>query len=187
VSVSLIAAPDMTIPLELTIEQEGVGGVIGQVPSVRVRDGSTLNSFLDWDDNTFKTALWTEKDRILDEVEDGHYTTLLNLATIGAIVGNIFVAQYVVNDGGDIIGDAHDVILVGQQALTAVSQLLSEVSLIRKSVTNRMEESPGNPGVLIVFDDDDSTAILQFLLRDALGNGIASPALSPARRSKSII
>lgn len=182
-SVSLFAAPDMSVPLELTIEQEGVGGLTGQLPSVRVRDGSTLDSFLDWDDWTFKTVGHGTKDKLLDEVGDGHYTIELSLALIGAVVGNVFVAQYVVNDGGDVIGDAHDVILVGQQALSDMAALLADVSLLRKLYTNRQEQFPGTPGRLILWDDDGVTPLLEWELRDAAGNGIVSNIGCPAKRS----
>lgn len=182
-SVSLVSAPDMTVPLELTISQEGVGGVLGQDAFVRVRDGSTTNSFLDWADNTFKTVGWAERDRLLDEVGGGHYTTQLSLADIGAVVGNVFIAQYTVDDGGDVVGDAHDVVLVGLQALTDMAALLADVSLLRKLYTNRQEQFPGNPGRLILWDDDGVTPLLEWELRDAAGNGIVSNVGCPAKRS----
>lgn len=183
-SAALYTSPDMVVPLELTIEQEGVGGVTGQLPSVRLRDASTLDSFLDWGDNTFKTAGWGTKDQLLDEVGDGHYTLSLSLATIGAIVGNVFVAQYTVNDGGDVIGDDHDVILVGQQALSDMAALLADTELIRKSITNRFEEFPGTPGRIILWDDDGVTPILEWEVRDAAGNGVVASVGCPAKRSK---
>jgi hypothetical protein len=182
-SVALVTAPDATIPLELTIEQEGVGGVTGQLPSVRIRDASTTNSFLDWNDNTFKTVGWTELDHLLNEVGDGHYTEVLSLSAINAVVGNIFVAQYTLNGGGFLVGDAHDVILVGQQALAAMAQAVADVSLIRKSVTNRMEEFPGTPGTLILWDDDGTTPLIQWTLRDAAGGGVVATVGCPAKRS----
>lgn len=185
-SVAIVTAPDLTVPLELTIEQEGVGGIVGKLPSVRIRDGATTNSFLDWGDWTFKVAGWSELDHILNEIGDGHYSSLLNLATIGAIVGNIFIAQYMVNDGGDVIGDAHDVILIGEQAAADFAQALVDISLIRKSITNRMEEFPGTPGTLILWDDDGITPLLQWEIRDAAGGGVVATVGCPAKRSKTL-
>lgn len=184
-SIAIAASTDIKVPLELIIEQEGIGGVTGKSPIVRLRDGTTSNSYLDFADNTFKTSFWTTQDQALAEIGNGHYSYVLDLSLITVlVVGNMLVAEFMVDDGGDIIGSDHDIIIIG---LTTFESLLTDISLIRKSVTNRMEEAPGNPGVLTLYDDDDSTAILQFQLRDALGNGIASPALSPARRGKSII
>ncbi len=182
-SVALVTAPDLTVPLELTIEKEGVGGVAGKVPTVRVRDGATTNSFLDWGDNAFKTAGWTQVDRPLTEVGSGHYTELLDLSALGAVVGNIFIAQYAVNDGADVVGDAHDVILVGEQASADFAQALLDISLIRKSITNRMEEFPGTPGTLILWDDDGVTPLLQWQIRDAAGGGVVATVGCPAKRS----
>lgn len=182
-SVSLVSAPDMSVPLDLTISQEGVGGVTGQDAFVRVRDGSTTNSFLDWADNTFKTVGWTEQFRLMSEVGRGHYTTELDLSAIGAIVGNAFIAEYTVDDGGDVVGDAHDVILVGLQALTDMTQLLADISLLRKIYTNRQEQFPGDPGTLILWDDDGVTPLLEWQLRDAAGNGVIANVGCPAKRS----
>lgn len=172
----------MVVPLELTLEQEGVGGLLGYDVFVRVRDASTLNSFLDWDDNTFKTAGWSTRDKVMNEVGGGHYNLELNLAAIGSVVGNVFVAQYTVDDG-DVIGDAHDVILVGQQALSDMAVLLADVSLLRKLYTNRQEQFPGNPGTLILWDDDGVTPLLEWQLRDAAGNGVLANVGCPAKRS----
>ena len=185
-SVAIVTSPDLTVPLELTIEQEGVGGVTGQLPSVRVRDGATVNSFLDWGDNTFKSAGWAERDHLLTEVGDGHYNASLDLDAIGSVVGNIFIAQYTVNDGGDVIGDAHDVVLVGVQAASDFSQALLDISLIRKSITNRMEEFPGTPGTLILWDDDGVTQLLQWEVRDAAGGGVVATVGCPAKRSANL-
>jgi hypothetical protein len=182
-SVALVTAPDATVPLDLTIQQEGAGGVTGQDAFVRVRDGSTTDSFLDWADNTFKVVGWTEQFRLLDEVGRGHYTTELDLAVIGAVVGNAFVAEYTVDDGGDVVGDAHDIILVGQQALADMTQMVADVSLLRKLQTNRQEQFPGNPGTLILWDDDGVTPLKQWELRDAAGDGIIANVGCPAKRS----
>ena len=182
-SVALVTAPDLSVPLELTIDKEGVGGVVGKSPTVRIRDGATTSSFLDWGDNTFKAAGWAQVDRPLTEVGSGHYTEMLDLVTIGAVVGNVFIAQYDVNDGGDVVGVAHDVILVGQQAASDFAQALLDISLIRKSITNRMEEFPGTPGTLILWDDDGVTPLLQWQIRDAAGGGVVATVGCPAKRS----
>ena len=182
-SVALATAPDMVVPLELTIEQEGVGGVTGKAPTVRVRDGATLNSFLDWGDSTFKTVGWTLQDKPLGDAGGGHYSVELNLATINAVVGNAFIAHYNVDDGGAVKGTAHDVILVGQQALSDMATLIADVSLIRKERFNRQEQFPGNPGLLILWDDDGVTPIKQWELRDAAGNGVIANVGCPAKRS----
>lgn len=186
-SVSIVAAADQTIPLPLTIEQEGVGGVTGKSPTVALRDGATLNSYLDWNDLTFKTGGWTTKYTTMSEVERGHYQQDLDLSAIGAVIGNIFVAEYHVDDGGVVKGDAIDVVVVGQDTLVSWQQIADDTSLIRKAITNRQEEYPGTPGRLILYDDDGSTKILEQELRDNAGGGIAVAINVPTRRTSNIL
>lgn len=166
-----------SVPLELTIEKEGTGGITGQAPTVALRDGATIDSYLDWSDETFKTAGWTLKFAGLTEVGRGHYQRIFNPASVtGLQAGATLVAEYHVDNGGDVRGDAHDIIL-----MVRTSQ---DVTLLRKALTNRVEESPGTPGQLVLFDDDDATQLLNWKLRDANGNGIVSTVGAPSRRAK---
>jgi len=62
------------------------------------------------------------------------------------------------------------------------------LNLCRKAVYNNYDLTPGVPnGTFILLDDDDSTPILSQLINDAVGGGVASPLLSPARRARSTI
>ncbi len=188
-SVAIAASTDVIVPLELTVEQEGVGGVTGltggSAPLVRVRDATTINSYLDFDDNTFLTSGWTQQDQALTEVGGGHYTHALNLALILSLtVGNMLVAEYRVDDGGDIKGIDHDIIIIGISTLGDLGAIGANLELLRKSVTNRIEEFPGNPGTLILWDDDSITPLLTWELRDAAGNGIVATVGAPAKRTK---
>lgn len=53
---------------------------------------------------------------------------------------------------------------------------------LRKMATNRMEQTSGNPGQLVLFDDDDTTPLKTWEVRDEFGNGIAASVQVPARR-----
>lgn len=104
---------DTSIPLNLTLEREGVGGITGKSPTVALRDGSTASSYFDWADGLFKTSGWTTKNAVMVEVGNGHYTRILNAAVAGTIVpGLVLVAEFHVNDGGAVIGDDHDTIRI---------------------------------------------------------------------------
>ena len=46
-------------PLTLSITRNGP--VLGATALVQIRDGSTVDSYLDFADDTFKTAGWTTK------------------------------------------------------------------------------------------------------------------------------
>lgn len=103
---------DTSVPLILTIEKEGVGGVTGKSPTVALRNAAGTTSYLDWNDNTFKTSGWTTKYASMTEVERGHYQRILNSSLVSAIVAGFKVAaEYHVDDGSGTIGDALDVIL----------------------------------------------------------------------------
>jgi hypothetical protein len=101
------------VPLTLTIDREGVGGISGLVPTVAIRRGSTAGSYLDWGDNSFKTSGWTQKYATLTESERGTYDRNLDLAVVpGAPAGTVLIAEYHVDDGGEVQGDDHDVVVI---------------------------------------------------------------------------
>jgi hypothetical protein len=172
----LVAEAGTSFPLTLVVNRAGVGGVTGLVPTVALRRGDLPAQYLDWSDLTFKTSGWTTKYGTLAEVERGHYQRMLSLSAIGAAVDSSYVAQFSVNNGGDVRGEAEDVILV-------VPRVSTDVTLLRKALTNRMEETPGNPGQLTLFDDDGFTVLARWELRDVTGNSIISTVGTPARRS----
>jgi len=175
VSTSLVVeVTDTAVPLDVTIVKQG--GVTGASPTVALRDGATTNSYLDWSDNTFKTSGWGSKYASLTEVERGHYQRLLNLTLISGLTpGKALVAEFAVVDGGATWGD-HDILLLTDTGMT--------VTLLRKMATNRFEESAGNPGSITLYDDDSTTPLLSWQLRDSTGGAVIANVGAPAKRSK---
>lgn len=163
-----------SVPLNLTISGT-TGGITGLVPTVAVRDASTLNSYLDWDDNTFKTSGWTTKNAVMSEIGGGHYQRSLSMVDISAVAGSYFTAEYKVDDGGSIKGADEDVIYV--------TSLHSDMALLRRLAFNRLEETPGNPGTLILYADDATTPLKTWSTRDYLGGATVGEPGAPARRS----
>ena len=103
------------VPLDVTITKDGVGGVVGLFPTVRVRDAATLGSYLDWTDMKFKVVGWGLRDLLMPDVGRGHYSTGLDLSAIVLpvpVAGDRYSAEYHVNNGAGIIGDDADVIVV---------------------------------------------------------------------------
>jgi hypothetical protein len=165
------------LPLSLTIRRAGVGGITGLSPTVALRRATTAGSYLDWDDGTFKGSGWSTKYASLTEAERGHYVRTLDLSGVpGATAGLFMLAEYRVDNGGDVVGDAQDVV--------SVVTTNTDTILLRKALTNRMEESPGNPGTLILNDDDDMTPLINQQLRDFAGDATIGVQGSPARRTK---
>lgn len=161
-------------PLSLNLQREGVGGISGKHPTVRVRQGSTTNSYLDFNSNTFKLAGWGLKDAPMVEVGDGNYQRVMDISNLPVAYNDVLVAEYHVDDGLDVIGSAADLLIVTEYG--------DDLAFVRKSVTNRLETFPGNPGLLILFDDDNSTVIGRWTLRDSAGGGIIATVATPAKR-----
>jgi hypothetical protein len=170
----LVQNTETAAPLDLTIEKEGVGGVTGKLPTVAIRDGATINSYLDFNDDTFKIAGWTTKYSSMAEVERGHYQKTFDVAALTLTGGDILVAEYHVDDGADVIGDALDIVIIASEA--------SDISLLRKQITNRLESSSGNPGTLILYDDDGTTPLKTWELRDEGSGPVFATVGAPAKR-----
>lgn len=169
---------ETALPLELTVVRQGVGGVVGLTPTVAVRDATTSNRYLDWNDNTFKTGGWVLKYAPMTGVERGHYQRVLNLAALVLPVGFRFTAEYHVDDGATVKGDDLDLFLVTNKRVN--------VELLRKGFTNRLWEANGNPGTLVLYDDDDVTPLKTWFLADEFGGPVAPATGTPARRSKGL-
>lgn len=77
----------------------------GRSITVRVRNGITADSYLDFADNTFKTSGWTERDRVLADIGDGFYTLSggLDVAAFEASIPSVhhLFAEFV---SGEIVG-----------------------------------------------------------------------------------
>jgi hypothetical protein len=170
----LVKSDDSAVPLDLTIDKEGVGGVTGKAPTVAIRDASTTTSYLDFNDNIFKTVGWTTKYSSMVEVERGHYQKTFNVSVLSLSEGDILVAEYHVDDGADVIGDALDIVVITSQT--------ADLSLLRKQITNRLESASGNPGTLTLYNDDGSTPFKTWELRDETGGAVLPSVGSPARR-----
>jgi hypothetical protein len=162
---------DISYPLSLLLNREGVGGIVGKSPVVALRHE---DDYLDWDDDVFKPSGWVLKNAPMTEVGGGYYELLVDLPSINAKVGDVYIAEYTVNDGGDVRGAAQDIV-----AVTAINDL----DFLRKMSTNRMEQYPGNPGTLILYDDDNATPVMSWQLRDASGGGIVAVVGASSRRS----
>jgi hypothetical protein len=169
-----IEQSETALPLELTIVRQNTGGITGLSPTVAVRNAATVNSYLDFADNTFKTVGWTTKYALMTEVERGHYLRLLNVAVLGLLVGAKLSFEYHFDDGGGFSGDDAD--------LGLVTRKLLDTSLTRKYSTNKMVVTSGLPGKLTVFDDDNATVLKQHNLLDETSGAILPAIGTPSNR-----
>jgi hypothetical protein len=77
------------------------GGVAGLTAKVAVRDGRTTNSYLDFNDNTFKSAAWGAKQADLADLTNGFYSLAggLNIAAMTNLAANCnhLILEYVIS------------------------------------------------------------------------------------------
>jgi len=170
-----IVSPSVVAPMVLTVTRSGTGGISGLSPTVAFRKAATTNEYLDWNDLTFKTVGWTIKNASMIEIGGGHYQRRLDLTTISAADGDQYVAEYDVPNVGSQGVDS-DVFIIEDAA--------QDTEFMRKMVTNRIEQTSGNPGILELYDDDGTTVLYRWQLRDEAGNGIVAIQGASARRSQ---
>jgi hypothetical protein len=174
-----VEVTETALPLELVVDQLGLGPVTGLSPTVAVRNISLGFpwSYLDWSDMTFKTSGWTTKNQVMTEVGGGFYQQILDVAALTLPDGTYFSAEYNVNNGMGIAGADMDTF--------EVVEVQGQVNLLRQGLTNRLWEAPGNPGTLVLYADDGVTPLLEWSLTDTSGGGVVASPGAPARRSAS--
>ncbi|MFO0677062.1 MAG: hypothetical protein U0169_11025 [Polyangiaceae bacterium] len=159
-------------PLSLLVTEDGAG-VEALAPTVALRDTATGADF-DFADGTFKTIGWTLRDAPLSDLGRGRYERPLAIAATPALEpGMLLVAEFRADDTGRAGDDSE---------LVAITATDDAVTLLRKLATNRLEETAGNPGALRLFDDDGSTILKTWPLRDENGGPVASSPGAPAKR-----
>lgn len=175
-----VAIEKQSVPLDLSVELEGVGGVVGLSPTVAIRNAATVNSYLDWADNTFKTSGWTNKFGSMLGVGVGGYQRTFDMSLVPAIVaGMALAAEYhvgpVVVLGVTIVGDDLDLLFI--------ESVGADMTFLRKLATNKLVETSGNPGKLVLYDDNGTTVLKTWDLNDEFSGAIVPTVGTPARRS----
>jgi len=165
---------DTALWLSLTIVLSGTGGVAGQSPTVALRVPGTAH-YLDFADYAIKPSGWTLRDAPLVDMGDGRYDYQINPSRIPTGV-DAMIVEYNNADASHVVGGADSDVLL-------LRNLPHDVAIVRKSVTNRMEEAPGNPGTIVLYDDDAMTVILTQTLRDDTGGQVLPSKGEPAKRS----
>jgi hypothetical protein len=159
------------LPLVLSL----ASGASGLDVSLRMLGGNAPGSYLDFSDYTVKLGAWSQPSVAMQDIGQGYYQYVLDLSLLPP-------GAYYVQYSGFTSG------LVGSAVVSlVVSDAQAEVSLIRKSITNRMETFAGSPGTLLLYDDDDVTIIGRWPLRDSTGGGISAVVTAPAKRGKNQI
>lgn len=175
-----VRADDTNYPLNVTINKSGFGGVTGLIganaPTVAIRDGSTIDRYLDFGDlPNFKVGGWVTKYAPLTEVERGHYTRFLDISSLSLSIGDILIAEYHVDDGVDIVGDNHDILVIADT-------LSNNIGRVKQGYT--FDQATSNLIVNTSLEDSDglvSTGVTNGTLNfyDSNGTLIAGPIVDP--------
>lgn len=98
-------APGETVPISFDLSRVGSGGISGQTVVCQMRKVSDPTSYLDFNDNTFKTSGWTTKQKTLAGVAGaaGFYVTTLNTALVAAIVDGFIMMVEVYLSGANAL------------------------------------------------------------------------------------
>ena len=136
-----IAQLGSTIPLDLTIEADGVGGITGQAPTVAIRDALTTGSYLDFADGTFKLLGWTTKYASMTEVERGHYRRALDTSTVVGLVAGAKLAAEFHNAGAYVGDDSDEVELVAALDALPTAAAVASVQSDTDNIQTRLPAS----------------------------------------------
>jgi len=89
-----------TLPFELVVSD----GTTGLTVTVKFRDSTTADSFLDFNDGVFKTSGWTNQTLTLTSIGDGFYRNEYDISLATLPVVEFFVGEYLIT--GAITGSA---------------------------------------------------------------------------------
>lgn len=138
---------------------------------------------LDWAGPTFKSAGWTTLQQVLAEVDAVNQPGWYRLAwNTGALTNAAAGDKYVVTVTQVGASTAKNV----PQSGTLAVALVDPITLLRKGLTNKLEETAGNPGTLVLRDDDGVTVLKTWTLTDSLGGAVVASVGEPARRSAGV-
>lgn len=112
----------------------------------------------------------------------GLCATSVDLALVATSVSGVG------SDVADLVGDVANIntsvaaVAASVWAETSALTLLERTELLYKLARNRLEQYAGDPGSLVLFDDDATTPLVTWELRSATGGGVTAISGSPARR-----
>ncbi len=117
----IISRTETEAPLWIGVDSSG--GVAGLTVTVQVRDGATINSYLDFNDDTFKTSGWVQKSLTLTDIGGGHYTDTLDVSAITNLPSNNHLAlEYDIS--GSVVGIARGTLSFDQAAPEVFGNLM---------------------------------------------------------------
>lgn len=159
---------DTNVPISLVATKNG-GGVSGLTVVVQIRDASTVDSYLDFDDDTFQTSGWTTKQASLADLGDGFYALSGGLdvdAFTNLPAGSHHLSlEYIVT--GSISGsaidhlllrrDVYDLALALLQRAISDAEALPEFRSLGGAIQKLVNRVRINGTTLEIYEADDTT------------------------------
>ena len=156
------------VPIDLVVTDRR-GGISGLTVVVQIRDGRTTNSYLDFNDDTFKTSGWTTKQVSLADIGDGFYTLSggLDLSAITNLPASThyLFAEFIVTGAarGSAINeillrrDVYDTALALLQRSLADAETLPEFRSLGGALQKLVNRVRASGTQLLIYETDDST------------------------------
>jgi hypothetical protein len=208
-SSSVIRKVNDSVTLTVTLVRVGlpVSGKTPQVKFIRRSDGK----FYNWNLNVWQIAP-VSKTLVENVLAAGVYETIFNQATADPNSEEDYLGVFTANGApavdrfyGTVEYSFKRFAVPGDEmnlTTTAIQAVRSEImtyvvngnilgltteqtwDLIRKILNNRLELFDGDTNNWKLYDDDDTTLLLQYNVRDKTGASIGSPTGAPARRTR---
>jgi len=105
----LASRNDTAFPIEVSVDT-GTGGISGLTAAISIRDTLNSNSYLDFNDSTFKITGWVSKTKNLADFGSGFYGTTIDIAGIKNFPngGNHLAVEYSVT--GAVVSIANNIL-----------------------------------------------------------------------------
>ncbi len=166
------------VPINLTLTESGVGPVAGATAVYAIRDGDTPDSWLDFNDNTFKTSAWTTRQATLtgSATQDGVYTAVpgfnLNATNLPAGSDHIII-EYEVTAPSSLAAIASDIILIDARLEDRDEPMLASLSQTEHDATQSAIAALNDPTAGVIADAVLDEALSAHVTSGSLGAGVA--------------
>lgn len=160
---------ESALPLTLAVTKSFSGGVPGLATVLQIRDASTVDSYLDFSDLTFKTSGWTAKQASLADLGDGIYALSggLNIDGITNLPTSTHYlsVEYVITGSvrGTVIDtilmkrDVYDMALSLLQRAIADAEPLPEFRSLGGAIQKLVNRVRITSSTLEIYETDDTT------------------------------
>ena len=172
-----VIIPIEVVPLINRTTNALVTGATNIKAKIRRQSDSLI---LDWDDMTFKAAPVTQLLQALTEVDNvnfpGEYAYNFDPSLITNYVSNDSYFVTVIEDGTSIIGN------LPQAGQVDVSLAQDDAILARKLMDNKHTLEDGDTNNMVIYDDNKTSILRIYNVKDKTGGPIAIGNSVPANR-----